>query len=173
LKRVSDFKDKMASQQFQFDFSGEASDIAKQQNALLNEIKIFFALSPGLKSQSGRGLGYLACGQGDYEETALVMAFAIQALGQQFGIRARLWGFEKEEKTKPSFLLIQTDKSGVAIESWKELTLNHPLYRPIQRPLSEVLRKVLANGPFGKEESLILVRGSLEEPVAEESLIHE
>ncbi len=173
LKRLSDFKEKMANKQFQFNFGTNASEIAKQQNALLHEVQAFFTLSPGSKSQSGRGLGYLACGQGDYEDTALVMAFAIQALGLQFGIRARLWGFEKEEKTKPSFLLIQTDKSGLPIESWRDLTLNHPLYRPIQRPLSEVLRKVLANGPFGKEESLILVRGSLEEPLADESLIHE
>lgn len=170
LKRLGDFKEKMATQQFQFNFSAEGSELAIQQAALLNEIKTFFTLTPGASSQRGRGLGYFACGQGEYEDSALVMAFALQALGQQFGIKARLWGFESEGKAKPSFLIVQTDKSGASFETWKELTLKHPLYRPIQRPLSEVLRKVLANGPFGNEESLTMIRGSLEETGISESL---
>lgn len=169
LKRLSDFKELMAARGFQFDFAAEPERIAAQQQLLISEIQKFFSLSPGNNRQAGRGLGYLACGDGEYEDTALVLTVAIQALGQQFGIRSRLWGFAKEDQMKPSFVLISTLKDGKSTEAWSELTLKHPAYKPVQRPLSEVLRKVLANGPFGKEESLILIRGSLENSVESES----
>lgn len=156
LKKLENFKVVMVSRQHQFNFSLSPEAIREQQDHLLNEIINYFALPEGDLVQRGRGLGLFACGQGTRESSALVLAFALQALGQAFGLNGRLWGTLSESGVPdPRFLSISIGPQGQSKTLWDEKDCRFDLnYRPLQRPLSEVLRKTMAAGPFGKAESL-------------------
>lgn len=158
-KILSNFKEMMALRKFQFDFTLDEVSLKHQQEALLEEIYKFCSLSQGDLIQSGRGLGFLACGQGTAETSALVMAFALQALGQSFGINARLWGVQNDNI--PAFLFCITARSEDQLRANLVRLSELSDKKPIQRPLSEVVTKVLAKGPFGKGESRVLIRGSM------------
>lgn len=161
LTRLRDFKEVMAAKSFQFNFNVDKNSLEEQQQALLIEIQKFFSLNKGPVQQRNRGLGMLSCGHGTESDNALVLAMALQALGQPFGIRARLWGNGKNFSEKPQYVMISTINGQEHSEQLQETLLKKSTLRPVQRPLSEVLRRLIANGPFGKAESNALVRGSL------------
>lgn len=169
LKKLNDFKIKMASIHFSFDFGVKNETLVKQRENLVNEVMEYFSLMEGNLTQMGRGLGILACGQGTREVSSLIQAMAIQALGQVFGISGRLWGQVENFELKPSFILLDCNsenKNLLNLVSAKPQVIN-PIYRPIQRPLGEVLRRVVAkeSGPFGLPER-VMKNYSLKNPSA-------
>lgn len=157
LQKLDAFKNAMVVKKFHFNFSADNEALVEQRMNLVNEIRSFFQLQLGELVQSGRSIGLLACGNGPVETSALVEALAVQALGQVFGIKSRLWGLTTNFKIEPSFLVVDISE----LEANSPFHLNqYPQirefgYRPIQRPLSEVLRRVVAaeDGPFGRPES--------------------
>ena len=153
LKLLTNFKEQMSEDKFFFDFNQNEEMIVYQQKLLLEKVQKFFTLRVGELEQRHRGLGFLACGEGNQKDNALVMAFAIQALGQCFGIRARLWGQRHDHLLVPKFLLIRDCKSKVRLSEEIFSVLSDHSNIPIQRPISEVLRRVIATSTmFGKEE---------------------
>jgi hypothetical protein len=152
LKRLGDFKEYMTAKNFRFNFGVSPDEIAAQQKYLLSELETFFGLSEGPLRQSNLGIGFLACGQGDQHDNALVCAFVLQALGQCFGISARLWGNETTAGKHPNLLVITLGRKSSDWTPWLH-ALQNPEAKPMQRPLSEVLRLLLCRGPFGKPEA--------------------
>ncbi len=157
LQKLDAFKNAMVVKKFSFNFVADEVSLVEQRLNLVNEIRSFFQLQLGELVQSGRSLGLLACGNGSSETSALVEALAIQALGQVFGIKSRLWGITTNFKIVPSFLVVDINEHETNTPSHlsKYPQISESGYRPIQRPLSEVLRRVLAadGGPFGRPES--------------------
>lgn len=162
-KKLGDFKAKFASDGFQFNFDADEPTTRRQQDFLLKEIREFFSLPEGTFIQKDRGIGFLACGQGSAADNLSVQTLALQALAQSFGIRARLWGEREFLKENPQFILIYHSKRSTTWGQSQQGLFQIPQLRPIQKPLSEVLRRLLAKGPFGKPESLTSIRGSIEQ----------
>ncbi len=158
-KRLDDFKVWMVSNDFKFNFLTSDSDILLQQELLIQKIQDYFTLNNGDLFQKNRGIGLLSCGSGSEQDRMLVLTFAFQALAQSFGIAARLWGRTTRYEGIPVLINIQTSqkRSYSSIEFFKQIS-NEKILRPIQRPLSEVLMRVLAKGPFGQWESLSYVK---------------
>ncbi|MEY4616567.1 MAG: hypothetical protein RJB66_1527 [Pseudomonadota bacterium] len=161
-KKLSDFKAKLANDGFRFNFEADENEKRQQQEFLLKEIREFFTLEEGSLIQRDRGIGFLSCGQGGQAENLAVLTLALQALAQPFGIRARLWGIREFLKELPQFIMLSYNKRSATWGRGQESIFQEPTLRPLQKPLSEVLRRLIAKGPFGKPESLASIRGSLE-----------
>ena len=161
LKRLRDFKELMVSKKFNFDFMAVGESLRQQQEQILQEIEGYFNLPSGPLEQKNRGLGFLACGQGGSKDSALVVSMALQALAQSFGIKARLWSTEDNNSKDYQVKVSMMGSAPTCPTNNDERFLNEPQFRPIQRPLSEVLSRVLAKGPFGKAESSSVIRGAL------------
>jgi len=158
-KRLNDFKLFMVQNNFKFNFLVSDSEILNQREELFSFIKSFYSLKEGNLYQRNRGIGLLSCGSGSEQENLLVLTFALQALGQPFGIVSRLWGKFSEFDFTPEFLKIKFGHiSSVLTLNYMNRAIEDLELRPIQRPLSEVLKRVLAKGPFGKWESLIYIK---------------
>lgn len=158
-KRLNDFKLFMVDQNFKFDFLASETEIQQQQELLLEKIQSFFAMNDGNLLQKGRGIGLLSCGSGSDVDRLVVLTLALQALGQPFGVISRLWGRSPGRDKTPVILSVrfgrkQSNSSALFMKQViQELDLS-----PMQRSLSEVLKLVLAKGPFGKWESLVSIR---------------
>jgi hypothetical protein len=166
LKKLTNFKEAMAREGFAFNFAVDGMAMREQQEGLFSKLEKFFALTEGELIQNSRGLGYLSCGNGTSDQNALVMAFVLQALGQPFGINARLWGTTGYSGPSPVFLVkgfLGCSNEGKHSEIF--LAKNSGC-RPIQRPMSEVLRMVVASvGPFGRPEAdSVTIRGVFNAP---------
>jgi len=160
--RLENFKSFMASQNFIFNFKAPETEIESQRKELCHQIKAFFSLEKGSMNQRGRGLGLLSCGSGEDHDSLLVLAFSLQALGQSFGIISRLWGKMEEFDYLPTYLKVSFAKLNDSLPLERSDSLLSDVgIRPIQRPMSEVLKKVLAKGPFGKWESEAYIKSKL------------
>lgn len=164
LKKLNDFKIKMVEKNFNFTFSNSEEGLIHQRQQVVDEIKSFFNLSEGELNQSKRGLGILSCGNGSAEQSQFIFAMALQALGQVFGISSRLWGkVDDKFEVNPSFLLYSTSENkNISEQSLIQKILLDQSYKPIQRTQNEVMRRVMAKGPFGHYESLGLLRTNSE-----------
>lgn len=159
-KRLNDFKLFMINKNFKFNFLSSETELLTQRQELFDHIQSFYSLNEGDLFQRGRGIGLLSCGSGAEHEKLLILTFALQALAQPFGIVSRLWGKVIESNSTPQFLKISFGRlhSLDSINFMNQQAVTELDLRPIQRPLSEVLKKILAKGPFGKWESLISIR---------------
>lgn len=158
-KRLNDFKSFMIAQNFKFNFLVSELEILQQQEMLLEKIQTFFSLNNGDLIQKGRGIGLLSCGSGSETDRLVVLALALQALGQPFGLIARLWGKSMGRDKTPAVLNVRLGRSQPheAVLFMKQVIQELDL-SPMQRSLSEVLKLVLAKGPFGKWESLVSIQ---------------
>lgn len=152
LKRLNDFKEMMAHENFEFNFSLKGEEMEEQKFKLIQQIIQFFHLSEGSLVQRHRGLGFLACGQGDSNDNALVMSFVIQALGAMFGLQGRLWQRLGATGDREFQLRILSGKQSQEMLT-SSFVMKDQTYQPYQRTINEVLRRLIAAGPFGQAES--------------------
>lgn len=158
-KRLNDFKFLMVAQNFKFNFLASAVEIQKQQEILLEKIQSFFAMNDGDLIQKGRGIGLLSCGSGSEVDRLVVLTLALQALGQPFGLISRLWGKSVGRDKIPAILNVRFGRQlSPSSALFMKQVIQELDLSPMQRSLSEVLKLVLAKGPFGKWESLVSIR---------------
>jgi hypothetical protein len=86
--KLEQFKVKMTAKNFEINYTAPASAIEKQQQELMLDIFRHFKMNRNAPSNSGKGIGMRACGGGVCFDQALVLSYAIQALGQTSGIKA-------------------------------------------------------------------------------------
>lgn len=86
--KLEAFKSKMASKNFEIDFTQPPQEIEKKQQELMLELFRHFKMNRNAPSNNGRGIGLRSCGGGVCFDQALVLTFGIQALGQTLGIKA-------------------------------------------------------------------------------------
>jgi hypothetical protein len=158
-KKLNDFKLFMVKKNFSFNFLGTEADLLSQREEIVANINSFFALNENHLVQKGRGIGFLSCGSGTNQDQLVVLTFAMQAFAQPFGITSRLWGQSIGFEYMPTHLTTRFGrKRSPSNLDFMSLAIKNPEVRPIQRPLSEVLKRVLAKGPFGKWESLVYIK---------------
>lgn len=158
-KRLNDFKLFMVAQNFNFNFLASAAEVQQQQEMLLDKIQTFFAMKDGDLFQKGRGIGLLSCGSGNEVDRLVVLTLALQALGQPFGLISRLWGKSVGRDKTPAILNVRFGrKQSISSALFMKQVIQELDLSPMQRSLSEVLKLVLAKGPFGKWESLVSIR---------------
>ncbi len=87
-EKLEAFKAKMAQNNFELDFSAPPAEIEKKQQELMLQIFRHFKMNRNAPSNHGRGIGMRACGGGVCYDQALVLAYAIQGVGQTSGIKA-------------------------------------------------------------------------------------
>lgn len=167
LKHLANFKESMAKDDFSFDFSLSGKELLEAQTKLWEKLTTFFKISQGDLRQAGRGVGFLACGQGNSDDQALIEAFVFQALGQSFGIKARLWQLPDQKLN----LHVSLGKQSQNLLGEGNFILDEPEAFPLQRPLAEVLRRVIAFGPFGRWESPNWIKPSFD-AISQEFQIH-
>jgi hypothetical protein len=86
--KLEDFKSKLAKTNFEIDFRKSPAEIEAKQQELMLEIFRHFKMNRNAPSNSGKGIGLRACGGGVCFDQALVLAYAVQAVGQTSGIKA-------------------------------------------------------------------------------------
>ena len=86
--KLEDFKAKMVSENFAVDWTAKPTELYAKQSELLLRIFSFFKMNRNAPKNNGQGIGMRACGGGVCFDQALVLSFAIQALGQTQGLKA-------------------------------------------------------------------------------------
>lgn len=86
--KLEAFKSKMASQNFEINWTASSDEIYSKQQELMLQIFRHFKMNRNAPSNSGRGIGLRSCGGGVCFDQALVLTYAIQAVGQTSGIKA-------------------------------------------------------------------------------------
>lgn len=158
-KRLNDFKSFIIALNFKFNFLASEIEIQQQQEFLLEKIQTFFTMNEGDLFQKGRGIGLLSCGSGSETDRLVVLTLALQALGQPFGLVSRLWGKSVGREKTPAVLNVRLGrKQSPASALFMKQVIQELDLSPMQRSLSEVLKLVLAKGPFGKWEALVSIR---------------
>ena len=86
--KLEAFKQKMVQNNVEVDFTANPATIEKQQQEVMLQIFRHFKMNRNAPSNNGKGIGMRACGGGVCYDQALVLTYAIQALGQSVGIKA-------------------------------------------------------------------------------------
>ncbi len=86
--KLEAFKAKMVQKNLEVDFRQSPAEIEKKQQDVMLEIFKHFKMNRNAPSNSGKGIGLRSCGGGVCFDQALVLSYAIQAVGQTSGIKA-------------------------------------------------------------------------------------